>query len=169
MSDEIPQTDPPPYGPHSFPPPPPPLPASPPFEQSAPSGTPYTTRNTGSPLPGGPVFGSGKLSESDDKTYCVLSHILCIFVGFLAPLLFLLLKKDESPAVEAHAKESLNFQITLIIASLACGILTLISCGFLFFLLFIPPIYGVVMCIIASVSASEGKLYQYPMTIRLIK
>lgn len=183
MSDEIPPIEPPSSEPHSFPPPsipepsaaPSPIPMPP--EESAPVETPHSVSEAATtaappvslPLPEGPAYGSGKLSESDDKMFCILSHILCIIVGFVAPLLIWLLKKDESPAVEAHAKESLNFQLTLLLAYVLCVILAAVTCGILTPLVFVPIVYGIVMCIIATMKANEGKLYRYPMTLRLIK
>ena len=50
---------------------------------------------------------------SDEKTMAILSHALTLVCGFLAPLIIYLVKKDESEYVRAHAKESLNFQITV--------------------------------------------------------
>ena len=65
---------------------------------------------------------------SDEKTMAILSHILCIVAGFLAPLVIYLVKKD-SPYITAHAKESLNFQITMIIGHIICFILWIVIIG----------------------------------------
>ena len=104
---------------------------------------------------------------SDEKTMAVLSHILTIVVGFLAPLIIYLLKKDESPFVSAHAKESLNFQITMFLIYIACGILVLLIIGI--FMIWAALIIQLILAIIASVKASEGKLYKYPFCLRIIK
>lgn len=101
---------------------------------------------------------------SDEKTLAILSHILTIIVWFLAPLIIYLIKKDESEFVTAHAKESLNFQITV---SLACILLFITIVGI--FLVWLVGIFALVLIIIATVRASEGKLYRYPFTLRLIK
>ncbi len=101
---------------------------------------------------------------SEEKTMAVLSHVLCLVVWLFAPLIIYLLKKDESPFVAAHAKESLNFQITLTII----GFLLFISLiGIL--LLWVLGIFATIMIIVATIKASENKLYRYPFTIRLIK
>ncbi len=52
---------------------------------------------------------------SDEKTIAILSHLLTLVAGFVAPLIIYLIKKDESSFVAYHAKESLNFQITVLI------------------------------------------------------
>src|SRR5436189_5753602 len=59
------------------------------------------------------------LPTSDEKTMAILSHVLTLAVGFLAPLIIYLIKKDESSFVNYHAKESLNFQITIFIIIVA--------------------------------------------------
>ncbi len=85
----------------------------------------------------------------------------------LAPLFVWLIKRRESSDVDAHGKESLNFQISMLIYSIISGILCLILIGFA--LLAILHVLNVVLVIIASIKASEGQLYRYPLTLRLIK
>lgn len=101
---------------------------------------------------------------SDEKTMAVLSHILTIVAPILAPLIIYLIKKNESRFVESHAKESLNFQITVAIIII---ILFITIIGIL--IAWIVGIISLVLVIIATIRASEGKLYKYPFSIRLIK
>jgi uncharacterized Tic20 family protein len=101
---------------------------------------------------------------SEERTMALLSHVLAFVVWFIAPLVIYLVKKDESNFVAEHAKEALNFQITMMII----GILLLISIvGIL--LLWVLGIVCTVLIIVATIKASEGKMYRYPFTIRLIK
>jgi uncharacterized Tic20 family protein len=102
----------------------------------------------------------------DEKTMALLSHILTLVAGFIAPLVIYIVKKDESPYVRKHALESLNFQISIAIYAIASLILTIVVIGI--FLLIAVGILAVVLAIIATVKASEGKFYQYPFTIRLL-
>ena len=102
--------------------------------------------------------------SSDEKTMAILSHALVIVVGFIAPLIIYLIKKDESSFIAHHARESLNFQITVFIIGFALAI-TIID----LFLIWILAIIDVVFVIIATIKASEGKLYKYPFSFRLIK
>jgi uncharacterized Tic20 family protein len=113
---------------------------------------------------------------SDEKTMAILSHILCILVGFLAPLIIYLVKKDESTYVRAHAKESLNFQLTMLCAWIALWILTMILTFVFFFfgvlgipLMVLLLIANLVFVIIATIKASENKLYKYPFSIKFVK
>jgi hypothetical protein len=101
---------------------------------------------------------------SDEKNMALLSHILTLVAGFIAPLVIYLVKKEESAFITAHAKESLNFQITLFIVFV---ILFVTLIGIL--LLWIVGILALVLIIVATIKASEGKLYKYPVNIRLVK
>ncbi len=105
--------------------------------------------------------------NSDEKSMGMLSHLLAIFFGFLAPLIIYLVKKDESKYVSEHAKESLNFQITLMIAYVISFFLMFILIGIA--LMIALHIFRLVVCIIATIRANEGKMYRYPFTLRLIK
>lgn len=103
----------------------------------------------------------------DEKNIALLSHVLTLIVSFIAPLIIYLMKKDESDYVRDHAVESLNFQISITIYIFACIPLMLLIVGF--FLLIGICIMALVFVIIATIKASEGKMYRYPLTIRMIK
>ncbi|MEM9204363.1 MAG: DUF4870 domain-containing protein [Actinomycetota bacterium] len=105
--------------------------------------------------------------NSDDKTLALLAHILTLVVGFLAPLVIFLMKKDESPYVRHHAAEALNFQISVMIYAFVSLILILVLIGIL--MIMALAITALVLTIIATVKASQGEYYRYPLTIRLVK
>jgi uncharacterized Tic20 family protein len=114
------------------------------------------------------------MTESRDvRTWTVLCHATAL-IGFVvpgaghivAPLIVWLVKRGEIPEVDEHGKESLNFQISMLIYSVIAGVLCLIIIGFA--LLVLLHILNVVLVIIASLRASEGRLYRYPLAIRLI-
>lgn len=104
---------------------------------------------------------------SDEKTMAILSHVLCIFFWLFPPLIIYLIKKDESKFVAAHAKESLNFQITVTLAIIVSIILMIVLIGIL--LLWIVGIASTILIIVATIKASDNKLYRYPFNLRLIK
>ena len=71
-------------------------------------------------------------TSSDVRTWCVLCHasaLLGLFFHFLGhilgPLAVWLIKRGDSPEIDAHGKESLNFQISMLIydaiAAILCG------------------------------------------------
>ena len=101
---------------------------------------------------------------SDEKTMAILSHALTLVCGFLAPLIIYLVKKDESEYVRAHAKESLNLQITIWIVLI---VLFVTIIGIL--LMWLVGLLALALVILASIKSGEGKMYRYPFTIRLIK
>jgi len=104
---------------------------------------------------------------SDERTFAILAHILTIVSSFIAPLVIYLLKKDESAFVSEHAKESLNFQITMFILFMISFVLMLVLIGFL--LIWLLSIANLVLVIIATIKANENKMYRYPINFRLIK
>jgi uncharacterized protein len=108
------------------------------------------------------------------RTWCAFCHasaLLGVLVHFpghlLGPLIVWLVKRDESPEIDAHGKEALNFQISMLIYSAVAAVSCLVLIGFVF--LAILWVLNAVFVIIASIQASDGKFYRYPMTIRFIQ
>ena len=113
-------------------------------------------------------------SSSNVRMWNVLCHATAL-AGFfvpwaghiLGPLIVWLAKRGDSPEIDENGKESLNFQISMLIYNIIAGVLCLVLIGFV--LLAILHILNLVLVIVASIQANEGKLYRYPFTIRLIK
>lgn len=105
--------------------------------------------------------------SENDRLLSILAHVLTFFFGFLAPLIIYLIKKDESAYVREHARESLNFQLTLWIGYIIGIILTLVIIGIL--LLVALGIVHLVLVIVATVKAADNKLYRYPLSFRFIR
>ncbi|MDX1936778.1 MAG: DUF4870 domain-containing protein [Flavihumibacter sp.] len=103
----------------------------------------------------------------DEKTMGMLSHLLAIIFPILAPLIIYLVKKDESDFVKKNAAESLNFQITSAIIIFIGIVTSIILIGVL--ILFVWALVWIVLIVIATIRSSEGKIYRYPINIRLIK
>jgi uncharacterized Tic20 family protein len=123
------------------------------------------------PLPSNPTPTSTQ--SSDVRTWCVLCHasaLLGLFLHFLGhllgPLIVWLVKRGDSPEIDAHGKESLNFQLSMLIYDAIAGILCIVLIGIP--ILIILWIMNTVFVIIASIRASEGQLYRYPFTIRFL-
>jgi uncharacterized Tic20 family protein len=134
---------------------------------------PQTPENAGAEQTDQPVSGSQPVSaeqasvSKDATNMAMLCHLLAIFTGFLGPLIIWLIKKDDAPFVDRHGKEALNFQLTVLIAMLASGLLSFVCIGFL--LMPVVWIVDLIFCIIAAVKTSRGEEYRYPLTIRFIK
>ena len=103
----------------------------------------------------------------NERMLAVLAHALTLVAWFFAPLIIYLLKKDESPFVRDHAKESLNFQLTLLIAYIIGFMLTIVVIGIL--ILAVIGFVQLVLVIVATIKAADNQLYRYPFTIRFIK
>jgi uncharacterized Tic20 family protein len=104
---------------------------------------------------------------SDERTLAVITHVFGIFFSFFPALIIYLLKKDESPYVAEHAKEALNFQLSVAIYATASLFLILVLIGI--FLLIAIGVGAFILAIIATVKANDDILYRYPFCIRLIK
>lgn len=123
------------------------------------------------PLPTGadPAPGS-----KEDNTLGVVCHLLG-FAGLIVPfggniigpLVLWLVKRAGNPYLDATGKEVVNFNISFTIYAAIAFLTIFVFIGFL-----ILPVIGIawlVLTIIGAIKASEGRLYRYPLTIRLIK
>ncbi len=114
------------------------------------------------------------VASSNIRTWTVLCHaaaLLGLFFHFLGhifgPLIVWLLKRGEAAEIDAHGKESLNFQLSMLIYDVVALILCFVLIGIP--ILILLWVLNTVFVIVASIKASEGQLYRYPLTIRFIK
>jgi uncharacterized Tic20 family protein len=141
------------------------------------------------------------LSSSETRTWSMLCHLSALLMLFyswgavLGPLIIWLIKRGESPEVDEQGKESLNFQITIYIISLALSIVL----GLIFFgtfglwnlfgspldvfsgqhillggfgiagLLGVIRLLDIILVVVASIRANNGVPYRYPFNFRFIK
>ncbi|HEX8322273.1 MAG TPA: DUF4870 domain-containing protein [Tepidisphaeraceae bacterium] len=139
--------------PSSVPPVPPPVPPV--------GSVPYAT-------PAGPAAAyMGPPPTQDDRTMAMLAHGLSIVSGFIGPLIIWLIKKDTSPFVDDQGKESLNFQLTLLIGYLFAFVTMCLIIGYFIFLA--VWVCSIVFGILAAIEANKGVAYRYPFAIRIIK
>jgi len=107
--------------------------------------------------------------------------------GVVAALVVWLLKKDDSPFIAEHAREALNFNLSMLIyacaavaigiglagatvftlgigliLTLPAGILLLLACAAI-------AVLWLVCSVIATVKAWNGEHYRYPLSIRLVR
>jgi uncharacterized Tic20 family protein len=95
-------------------------------------------------------------------------------LGWLAPLIAMLARGQQSPTVRQHAVAALNFQLLWSIIAVigyvlgVCG--TIVIVGAVFFIVpFAATVIGIVFGIIAGIRANEGQLYRYPMSMTMVK
>lgn len=116
-----------------------------------------------------------------ERNYAVILHITSLLPwgGFVIALVMWLVRR-ESPFLDDHGKEIVNFHITQFLLPIIAGILGLVLIimtigigaivvvplaavlGFLWYIVVI------VASIRGAIAASNGQYYRYPMTIRMI-
>ena len=119
--------------------------------------------------------------DKDARMWAMMCHLsaLAMYVlptlgNIIGPLIVWLIKREESSFIDEHGKESLNFQISVTIYSVAIsvtGVILMIVCiGPLVFLL-LPVLWvlSTILMIIAALKANAGEMYRYPFTLRLIQ
>ena len=89
------------------------------------------------------------------------------FAHIIAPLVVWLIKKDESAFVNEQGKEAVNAQISVTIYAVVFVLLCFVLIG-------VPLLIGLyfanfILVIVAAVSANDGKMYRYPLCLRLIR
>ncbi len=111
--------------------------------------------------------------SKDERMWGMLCHLtafsgyLIPFGSVLGPLIVWMIKKDEMSFVDDQGKESLNFQLTMLIAIIVSIVLMFVFIGFL--LLGVLIIFQIIVIIMAAIKANDGVKYRYPYTIRFIK
>lgn len=104
---------------------------------------------------------------TSDKVLMILCHV-SPFVGapFLLPFIVWLVKRKDPDLVAAHAAEALNFHLSYAFYAICCIPLTFILIGVP--LMIAIAIASAILAVIGAVRASDGVLYRYPLTIRLV-
>ena len=109
----------------------------------------------------------------NERTWGMLAHlsaliglVIPLIGAVLGPLAVWLTRRETSAFVAGHAREALNFNITVLLAAIACMFLMLVFVGFLLgTALFVA---WLVMTLIAAIKASEGAPYRYPISLRFV-
>ncbi|WIE76882.1 DUF4870 domain-containing protein [Curtobacterium sp. MCSS17_007] len=141
-------------------------------QQGGPQDGPYGQQPGGPRNPQGPQYPAGytppqPMSPEDQRLWATLTHIGGIFFSLVVPVIAYLVLRDRGQFVKEHTRQALNFHITMAIAYLVAGLLTIVLIGFV-----LLPIIGVlviVFAIIAAIAANRGDFYRYPLTIEFIK
>jgi len=97
----------------------------------------------------------------------LLVWIVPVIGGIICPLILWQLKKGDDPFIDEQGKESVNFQISMLLYWIIAWPLCFACIGIV--LVPLIPIADVVLVLIASIKAGNGRAYRYPLTIRFIK
>jgi hypothetical protein len=127
------------------------------------------------PPPPGPGTPPPGFASNEEKTWALVAHfggaVGMFFLfgvgGWIAPLVAMVAKGDQSPTIREHAVKALNFQLTWSIAGVIGYLTICIVIGFIIFP--VAALMGIIFGIIAGVKANDGQLYEYPAAIKMIK
>jgi uncharacterized Tic20 family protein len=109
-------------------------------------------------------------SERDWAMFCHLSAFAGYFFpfgGIIGPIICWFSRKDESEWVNANGKSSLNFQFSILLYTVLAIPLCIIVVGIPILLALI--VLEFICIIIASIKASKGEVYKYPLSIPFIQ
>lgn len=115
--------------------------------------------------------------SSEVRNWAVAAHLSAFLGAFVAlavlgPLVVWFIRREVDGFTERHAREALNFNLTLLVLIGVGVVLALLTLG-VGLVVVIPvgaflAIAWIVTTIIGAVRASEGRDYRYPFTIRFI-
>lgn len=109
------------------------------------------------------------LSPQDERVYSLLLHLSpLVGVGLWAPLIVWLVFRGRGPFLEHHAKEALNFHITMFVAALVSAALAFATLGLGSVLVVGVVLWELVLAVVAALAANRGEWYRYPANLRLV-
>lgn len=156
--------------------PPPPPPGYP--HGGPPPGHPYGGPPPGQPY-GGPPYGPGPypppygqqgITAADDTTWALAAYLGQFAVGFVAPLVVYLARKDQSPFTRFHGAQALNAALTYL-AAIFCGfaltLITVVAHTPVGLAIVIPVVVTFVVAhfvylVIGAVKAGRREMYRIP-------
>jgi uncharacterized protein len=89
------------------------------------------------------------------------------FGSVIGPLALWLTRRHRDPFIDQAGREALNFGISIAIYGSVLLVAALMLVGIPF--LIVGVVAWVVLASLAAVKASQGQLYRYPLTIRLVR
>ncbi|HEY1972520.1 MAG TPA: DUF4870 domain-containing protein [Pseudonocardia sp.] len=120
----------------------------------------------------GPAGVGGYGVSSEERNWAVAAHLSAVVgawvaLGFIGPLVVLLLGAGRSAFARAHTVEALNFNLSVLLYAFIGGMLVwLLGLGLL--ILIVVGVLWLIGTILATVKAANGEMYRYPLTIRVV-
>lgn len=109
-------------------------------------------------------------TERNWAMFCHLSAFASFFFpfgGIIGPIICWLSKRDESMWVDINGRNSLNFQLSMLLYMVLALPLILIIIGIPIIIMIV--VLKMICIVIASVKASKGELFRYPLMIPFIQ
>jgi len=117
------------------------------------------------------------LADSGERTYAAFNHYIGLlslldatFFGLIGSVVMWMIKRKESPFLDDHGREAVNFQLSLLLYMfVGTTVLAIVTVGLLV-LPWIAALYilRLVGCIRGGLAAGRGEHYRYPCTIRFL-
>ena len=126
-------------------------------------GTPAKAKGAAKPAASAPPPVPAPTEE--DRKWAFAAHLGALVFGALAPLL--VLTRRRGAWVNAHARDSLNFQLTMHCVELAGVILTVVTVGGL--IVVVAWGVSVILSVFAGARAWSGAPARYPFSIKFLK
>ena len=133
-----------------------------------------------------PEFLEGAAPSPSERTTAMLAHFGGLLLSFVLPAILMITQRDKSPFVRRHAREALNYQITLyfygfVILIPAAGVFAAfyfggahrgfaILSGCVVAIVFTAVLVAIEVFLVvrACMAAAKGREFRYPLAIRLI-
>lgn len=114
-----------------------------------------------------------------ERQYATFNHLIGLLsladfmvLGLIGAIIMWRVKCRTSPFLDDHGREAVNFQISLLIYTLAFGLFMVATLGIGAILM---PVFVVAMlalrlvgCVRGSMAANRGEYYRYPMCMRFL-
>ncbi|WP_240809755.1 DUF1707 and DUF4870 domain-containing protein [Actinomadura sp. WMMA1423] len=107
--------------------------------------------------PARPLAVEAEAVSGEDRMLAAAAHAVAVPTLFVGPLVLMLLSGKRSPYVRRQAAEAVNFQLTLLLVTIA----TLGVGGVLYAVAW-------VLSMVAAVFAVSGQTFRYPWILRLV-
>lgn len=124
-------------------------------------------------------------ATADNATYAVFNHLAGLlslisggipFASLIATLIMWRMKKDESPFLDDHGREAVNFQLSLMlywaVGAVVGTVFAIVTLGLGSALLPVGGLLLIALNLIGSIrgarAAGRREYYRYPMNIRFI-
>ena len=113
-------------------------------------------------------------ATKSERAYALMMHLttlLSVHTGLVlfVPAIMWAVKRKESPFIDDHGKETVNFHFTLVIYTIIVVLSGFLTCSIGWWIL--GPalyLYTMVFAVIASIAAHNGEYYRYPACLRFI-
>lgn len=106
--------------------------------------------------------------ESDGAPiWLPLLHLSGLFILLLPPLAIWVLKKNDVKEIDEHARDVINFQLSMLLYMIPCGIFSILVIPIA--ILICLGLFSTVIIIINTIKVFNRQPYKYPLAINILK